>query len=255
MAQAASLLSLREQIRRIEGVGASMVGGRKGDVRVPLGLPEIDRALPWGGLPSAGVHELISGATKADLFDGAAVGFAVFLLSKFAAANRAVLWCRQKNRGFDRLYGPGLQSLGLPPNRLVVVKAADDKEALWAMEEGLRSAGVAAVLGEVGKLDLTASRRLQLASEAGDTAGLLLRPPQKTLAASSVLTRWRIEGVQAGGEIPTTAWEVELLRCRYRSAGHAQRWRVEENHETGAFFVAADLCHRPVEEGPIRATG
>ena len=54
---------------------------------------------------------------------------------------------------------------------------------LWAMEEGLRSGAVSAVLGEVATVPPIALRRLQLAAETGGATGLLLRPPGAALAA------------------------------------------------------------------------
>jgi protein ImuA len=239
--------SLREKIRRLEqGVKGFEEGVRKSK-GVPLGLAEIDAALPWGGLPLAGMHEVIADGQGGQAFNGAAMGFVVFLVSRFSQTKGVVLWCRRGDRSSDRLYGPGLSDLGLSPERLVVVRGQSDSDVLWAMEEGLRSPGLVAVLGEVDRISLTGSRRLQLASEAGATAGFLLRPQQKVLAASTVLTRWRIAATRGAGDVPRSAWEVELLRCRYRASGAALRWRVEEDHETGTFRVAADVLHRKME--------
>ncbi|MCH7694501.1 MAG: hypothetical protein IID50_13750, partial [Proteobacteria bacterium] len=49
-----------------------------------LGAPEIDGALPWGGLPRASLHEIIGG-------DGAASGFCAALLARFAGDRGSVL--------------------------------------------------------------------------------------------------------------------------------------------------------------------
>jgi protein ImuA len=46
------------------------------------------------------------------------------------------------------------------------VEAGDDTNVLLAMEECLRHAGVAGVAGEISKYSTTASKRLQLATEA-----------------------------------------------------------------------------------------
>ena len=65
-----------------------------------------------------------------------------------------MLWCLPR----PDLYGPGLAAYGLDPARLVLVRAPCDSEILWAMEEGLRAPGIAAVVGEVGSLPAVASR-------------------------------------------------------------------------------------------------
>src|SRR5215470_3263009 len=59
-------------------------------------------------------------------------------------------------------YGPGLDDLGLAPERLVTVAAAKSRDVLWAMEEALRCRAVGTVIGEIrsaDRLDLSASRR------------------------------------------------------------------------------------------------
>ena len=58
---------------------------------------------------------------------------------------------------------------GLPAQNLIHVEARDARDALWAMEEGLRCAALSAVIGEIWgdprALDFTATRRLAVASE------------------------------------------------------------------------------------------
>jgi hypothetical protein len=67
---------------------------------------------------------------------------------------------------FGAPYGHGLVQLGLDAGRLLLVETKSDKDALWALEEALRSqARPAMVAGAVaGGLDLTTSRRLNLAA-------------------------------------------------------------------------------------------
>ena len=77
----------------------------------------------------------------------------------------------------------------------MIAETATDQDALAAMEEGLRYGVLGGVIGEIDRLDLTASRRLQLASEkAGlmtwSCAGLqTARNPAKPHRRAS---RWRI---------------------------------------------------------------
>jgi hypothetical protein len=129
--------------------------------------------------------------------DGAlAAAFAAGILGRLAAASDVmVLWFLPHTD----LYGPGLATHGLDPRHLVLVRTPRDAEILWAMEEGLRAAGLAAVVGEVGTLAAVASRRLQLAAErSGVTAFLLRRWRDGGEAArerdlpNAAATRWRI---------------------------------------------------------------
>jgi len=195
--------SLREKIRRIE-LGAP---GREQRRARPtsLGIEAIDDALPWAGLPPSGLHEVFGAKTETGnkvQDNSPATGFCILLMARLAKENGQVLWAHQ---GMP-LYGPGLASFGISPDQVIIVRGRDDTEVLWAMEEGLRSGGLAAVLGQVGRIGMTASRRLQLASEAGESSGLLLRPPSKKMAASSALTRWRI--TSAPGSAHTCAMSL-----------------------------------------------
>jgi protein ImuA len=210
------LMALRERVRRIERPAATVHGV------APFGVAEIDRALPGGGLARGAVHEILGIA--GDEEDGAlAAAFAAGILGRLMApGNGIVLWCLPR----PDLYGPGLAAYGLDPGRLVLVRARRDAEILWAMEEGLRASGLAAVVGEVGTLAAVASRRLQLAAEhSGVTAFLLRRWRDGEEAArernlpNAAATRWRIAALpslpaRSEPGIGHPRWRVELLRCR-----------------------------------------
>ena len=108
-------------------------------------------------------------------------------------------------RPHGRLHGHGLNALGLDPARLILVETAHRKETLWAMEEAVRSAAPAAVVGVIDTLDLKLSQRLHLAATeaglpafftaAGGDAGIRARrrragasaprKPRATVSASS----------------------------------------------------------------------
>ena len=168
-----------------------------------------------------------------------------------------VLWCLKR----PDLYGPGLMAHGLDPARLVLVSASRDDAILWAMEEGLRTPGLAAVVGEIGRLSMVAGRRLQLAAErSGVTAFVLRRWRNGEEAAaererpSAALTRWRVTSLPSRDElrlrndpklqhlIGRPRWRVELLRCR---GGVPAQWVVEVADATGHVCLSAELADRP----------
>jgi protein ImuA len=198
--KAAVLAELRGRIRRMEGIG-----GADGSRFLPLGVPEVDGALPEGGLPLGCLHE-ISGQHEA-LHQG------------------RMVWITRD----DDLYAPGIAAYGLKPERLIVVSARRDSDILWAMEESLRCRSLAAVLGEIGDIDMVASRRLQLAAEASGVTALLLRSAGRRLGATASVTRWGlsaapsrpIDGVPGLG-LPR--WRTRLLRCR---GGQPGEWLLE----------------------------
>ena len=172
------LEELRARLARLEAVG------RGGSAVLPLGWPGIDRALPGGGLARSCLHEMCGAPAR-----GAALGFAAVLLGRLMADGGHVVWIGPRNE----LFGPGLAELGLTPERLIVVRVRPAAARLWALEEALRSSGLAAALAEVEHLSLTQSRRLQLAAEAKGVTALLLRPPGAGATPSAAATRWWIE--------------------------------------------------------------
>jgi len=244
MTERGHLPELRERIRRIERPTASVHGV------LPFGLAAIDRVLPGGGLVRGALHEILG--MGGDEEDGAlAAAFAVGILGRLATTgNSIVLWCLPR----PDLYRPGLAAHGLDPAHIVLVQALRDSEILWAMEEGLRAPGIAAVVGEVGSLPAVASRRLQLAAErSGVTAFVLRRWRDSGQAArernlpNAAVTRWRIAAVPSQpprGELGVghPRWRVELLRCR---GGEPACWEVEVADATGHVSLAAALADRP----------
>jgi protein ImuA len=238
------LALLQDRIRRIERPNERRHGV------LPFGVEAIDRTLPGGGLALGALHEILGAG--ADEEDGAAAtGFAAGIAGRLDRG--IILWALKRSD----LYGPGLAEHGLDPARVVLVRAARDDDVLWALEEGLRApnspGGIAAVIGEVGRVPMVAGRRLQLAAErSGITAFLLRRWQSGGEAAaererpSAAVTRWRVAAIPSllGDEpgIGTPRWRVELLRC---CGGEAAVWDVEVADATGALSLSAALADRP----------
>ena len=218
------------------------------------GLAEIDRHLPPIGLAADGVHE-IAPAAYGDM--PTALGFAAALIVRrleSATDERPVLWCRlsAEAREWGRLYGHGLEALGLARQRLLTVTLNRPAAILWTLEEALRSAALAGVIADVGSsLDLTAVRRLMLAANEGGTPGLLLfpAPPHGATAARS---RW-IVAAKASAPPPfdekapgAPAWNLRLVRCR---GGRPGQWFVEWSHATHRFALAPAVSGRTADPG------
>jgi protein ImuA len=232
------LADLRRYLAEAEGFGQEAVA-------LPFGLPAIDASLPWQGLPLASLHE-IENAGIADE-DGAASLFLAGILARLKPA-RPVLWCLQRTD----LHAPGLALAGLDAKRLVLLRAPNEREILWAMEEGLRSRALAAVVGEVEALSMSASRRLQLAAEGTGVTGFVLHRSASHVASSAAVTRWRVAALPSApvaGEpgVGQPCWRVELLRCR---GGMPKAWDLEACDDPSGWTarvvaVPAALADRP----------
>jgi protein ImuA len=226
--QPALLTALRARLARMEGAGRA----RHGLAAIPVcdGLP-----LPGGGLARAALHEVLAASP------GCGVAFCALLLARTGGT---VLWITAGGGGGLLAWPPGLARCGLTPERLVLARAEGWTDALWAMEEALRCPAVSGALLVLDRkseaaLDLTVTRRLQLAAEAGGALGLLLRPDagqedRQAAAHSAAITRWRISPLPSAAEEDHPRWRLELLRARGGTPGGpwAVSWRGAEGRLT-----------------------
>ena len=213
---------------------------RSGDV-LPFGVPALDRRLPGGGLALGCLHEVAEGAAAACFVAGIA-----------ARAQGKALWCITR----QDLFAPGLEQSGLPPGRVIHVEAGDDRTVLACMEEGLRDGGLGAVVGEVARLPMIASRRLHLAAKESGTIGIVLRRGWRAGAGdfgqpTAAMTRWRISHLPSAAlpvpGVGRARWRVELVRAR---AGEGFVIELEACDGTGRLGLPADLAG-----GPAAAAG
>lgn len=243
----ADLQRLRESLRTLER--SEGFRAKSGQAVLPFGVAALDALWPDGGLPRGALHE-VAGEDAAPASFAAATGFTAAIAGRLQAP---VLWCA---RG-PGLYGPGLASVGLDVRRLIVAEARSDKDILAAMEEGLRSGVLGAVVGEIDRIDLTASRRLQLAAEKTATMALVLRRPGKHRTGALPITaasRWRVAsapshllaaGPQDFYQLSERAcWRLELSRSRFGAHGS---WIVEAPDAQGHLHLPALLADRSAD--------
>ncbi|MDF2095802.1 ImuA family protein [Aquibaculum arenosum] len=231
---------LRAHIRRLEQSG----GARRDGATLSLGAAALDRRLPGGGLPLAGLHEVRPAHPELD--DGPATGFLLLLAARLLAARAGrLLWVSRA----DDLHAPAAAVVGLSTARLLRACAARREDLLWALEQGLDCPALAGVVGEVDAVDAVAARRLQLAAEkAGRPCFLLQRSAAGTqgrLAGSPALTRWQVAALPSDPGLPDlvgrACWQLDLLRCR---GGRPASFEVEWDDATGDLALAAPLRDR-----------
>ena len=248
-----------ERFRRLRRDVAG-IEGRGGAARLPLGVESLDSALA-GGLAPGRVH-LLCGRPG---HDGALTGFTVALLRRVLAhsdASRAddsapVVWCPAAAAGASgMLCAAGLAALGVDPGRLLIVDSPSPGQRLAALEDILRTSGLAAVILEYdgavqsGDYWMRLARRAQLAAEASGVTGFLTGWP---VAASGFETQWRVapainpalnpisdparspvmhhhSGSSPGPSAWSPCWQVELLQAR-GGRPHATRlcWQAQDN--------------------------
>ena len=189
-------------------------------------------------------------ATLSELFaghprDGGWMGFLVAQL----ATGKPLLWIQDRMAILEsgRVHPPGLGAADL-----IHVEARDARDALWAMEEGIRCAALSAVVGEIWgdprALDFTATRRLAVAAERSGVAAFLIRLGGHA-NLSGARMRWRIASApslenELDPRAPgAAAWDAELFRARGHPPG---RWTIA--HEADRFHLVAEPRDRALGE-------
>ncbi|NVO12851.1 MAG: DNA repair protein [Rhodoplanes sp.] len=218
------------------------------EAALALGVPALDRVL-GGGLMLGALHEIVPAAA----FDlAAAAGMALALAAHALRtvrrfARREVLWIQPDLAGFEagRLYGPGLEALGLPLLRLIDLRVASERDGAFAMEEALQCRALAVVVGEFfddRALDLVALRRLSLAAATGGGLGLVLRHRADALA-SPAATRLEIAAApsrpDAFGGLGRPTVLLSVVRNRHGPTG---RWLLSWDHHEHVFVEAPSLA-------------
>ncbi|MGA1372429.1 MAG: translesion DNA synthesis-associated protein ImuA [Pseudomonadales bacterium] len=151
----------------------------------PSGYPLLDKHLPSGGWPKAGLTEL--------LLDTVGIGelrlLAPLIRHLTATEPRWVIWI---DPPFVP-YAPALAGLGIMLERLLIVHTQTHEEALWALEQASRSGACSLALAwlDERRLKTQQTRRLQFAALQGGTLACLFRPA--AAAAHQSMAELRLE--------------------------------------------------------------
>lgn len=218
---------LREKIKAIEW------SHQKSDAVFSFGTSAIDAVLPQGGLQTGAVHTLTGP------YRGTLTAFCAALLGRIAQQRGPVLWCSTK---ID-LYPLGLLAFGLSPDQVLYAKLENTKELLWAVEEGLGTPHLGAVVAETGALPLSVQRRLQLCAQKSGVTLILLREAsaQEKSIGTGVFSSWKVEplpstaapGLWQDNGVGAPRMAVTLVQCR--GAMTPQIWNLEWNATSLSF--------------------
>lgn len=208
---------------------------------VGTGHAALDAELPGGGWPVGAMTELLQARAEAHVWQ--------LLLPALAAA--------VESRGGPVVlvgaphapFGPALAAGGLPTEALMWVRAEAPAARLWACEQALRCADVAAVMAWLPQARVGELRRLQLA--AAQHEGLLFVVRPEALVQSASPARLRLQLVPAdGGQMdvhlikrrgPPLARPLTLPARSERLAAllAASQWRRQRRQQQDAVEMAA----------------
>jgi len=229
------IADLRERIASLAGRATRQAGC------LPFGVSDIDAALPGGGLARGALHEFAGGGEGT--VDGAA---AALMVAGIAARTKGkIVWCLTR----PDLFFPALAQAGLNANRVIFVEGDKEEDVLASMEEALAFGGLGAVVGELVRLPMVASRRLHLAAEKTGTMAIVVRRWRRQTEANdfgqptAATTRWRVsvlpsESLPVPG-VGRARWLVELMRVK---AGECADFEVGACDASGRIDIPAGLA-------------
>lgn len=212
---------------------------------LPFGVECLDAAC-HGGLRAGALHE-VSASSPSLADDAAATLFATGVAARSAHGSGApVLWVGTR----DDLYAPGLEQAGLAAADVIHVRPRDDASVLSVIEDAARDGTPAAIVGEVGRMSMVATRRLQLVAADADILILVLRRRRSRehdplAEPSAAWSRWRIAAAPSApldvSGVGRARWLVELARQR---GGEPFSMIVEGCDATGRLAVPAEPGRR-----------
>src|SRR4051794_38369959 len=152
--------ALAERVREIETV-------RHGHARerVTSGTPGLDRLLAGGFLRGSLVEWLADSPASG-------AGTLALVAGREAARQGGAIVIVDREHTF---YPLAAAALGIDLTRLVIVRPRNEADHAWALDQTLRSRGVAAVWCRVPRANDHAWRRWQLAAETSGALGLFVR--------------------------------------------------------------------------------
>jgi protein ImuA len=158
-----------------------------GEAVLPTGHAALNAWLPGGGWPLDGLVEVLQARPGQHVWQ-----LLLPALAQGGQGGPVVLvgapWVP---------FGPALAAQGLPPERLLCVQADAPAARLWAAEQALRCAEVAAVLAWLPQARADQLRRLHLAAQQRQRLLVVFRTPAAQHESSPARLRLLLEGTDA----------------------------------------------------------
>ncbi len=228
------IADLSQRIRTIERTGQRCA--TKSDLTAN-GLPGLERLLCEAGWPRGGLVEWLA--------EGRGTGsMCLALWASRAAWHDSLLVMIDSQR---ELHAPAAVPFAVDLSKTVFIRPERPPDALWSLEQALRTRGVGAVVCDVEQLSPQACRRLQLAAETGGGLGILLRPAKARGQPSFAEYRFLVQPLPPPIQVAERlGYVAESLRDS--ASAVSRRWRVEllrGRKRFGGDSVIVELCDGP----------
>lgn len=229
---------LRRDIRSLET-------NRSCTVRQPsqVELGPINQAFQDKRFPLGAMHEFRCNEMK-NL--AATQGFIAAILGYLLKDGTAGVWIGP----VKTMLPTALLHYGIKPDHVFFVDASSDKEVLYIMEELLKCPDFVAVVGQLRDLDLTASRRLQIALKQSHVTGFIIRYQPRRQQATSSYCKWQITTLPGFKEpdrpgVGAFHWQVKLEKTLYgRPGSWTMAWKRKHFVSTQSPATYAPSVHR-----------
>ncbi|SIT50058.1 conserved hypothetical protein [Paraburkholderia piptadeniae] len=165
---------------------ASQLAQGRGRV-VDTGYPALSRELPGGGWPLAALVDL--------LVQHPGVGELRLLRPALSATSKGTIAFVNAPHQPD---GLGLYHIGVPIDRVVLVKAATTADALWSVEQLLRAGTCTSVIFWALHVKNSSLRRLHLAAQSAESLFVMVRPFATAQDASPAILRLTLRPTSEG---------------------------------------------------------
>ncbi|MGI9524155.1 MAG: ImuA family protein [Hyphomicrobiaceae bacterium] len=169
-----------------------------------------------------------------------------------ATTEARVLWCWPSHFAseFGDLYAPGLMACGIHPSTFIIAKPSHPQDVLWAIEEGLKTSGLACVVALLDEIAWTPARRLALAAQKYQVPCLIITHP-RSAPMMATATRWRVAPSPSAPHPFLTslpgAFRLNISLERRRSdplTSSTIATTVEWRDEAFRFHLVPDICNR-----------
>lgn len=161
----------------------------------PTGHALLDVALPMGGWPPAALTEILIPANGSG-----ELRLLWPTLARLADSGERIVLVAPPHVPYPQAW----QAAGVDLRQLSVIEASE-RDALWAVEQCLRSGSCGAVLCWPNKVDDRALRRLQVAAETGETLAFACRGQSAAVNPSPAALRIAID---------VRPRQLRVLKCR-----------------------------------------
>ncbi len=181
-----ALLARHPHLRRAASASPRSAG-------VATGNPQLDALLCWHGWPRGALTELLGVPGCGEL------ALLAPTLIRLAHQGGQLFLVDPPHQP----HAQGLQQLGIPWDRLLVVRTTRDRDPVWACEQILRSGTCAALLAWEGGGSWRRAQLLRLQSAACAVPGpvFLCRPTRTAQQPSPAVLRLRLAGAATGAQL------------------------------------------------------